>query len=414
MLFAVPVLAIFVAVATQARGGATDLALSLLAPSTALTVIGLIGLLFVWRMAAMLDALLRVGRRGTWRRPVPLAAFLMLGMVTTGVHAYAGSLAWSFYRAGSQIFVGASGPDATDIPSLAPNGTGESTRGPISTPTTARSRVNVLLMGIDSSDTRDHALTDALLVVSVDPATNDVTMVSFPRDIAGFELWDGRIFKGKINSLMSQAETHPDEFPDGPLASVSRAVGHLLGVPIHYYASVDLAGFARMIDAVGGVTVDVGAAIDDPTYGGWKDGRVGFRLGKGRHTLDGPTALAFVRTRRGVGDNDFNRARRQQQLLVALQRKLVEPSVIPLLPGVLTELEGTIVTNFPPDRLGDMLDLGQAVDQAAIRQIVLGPPYSRRPTDGNNGGLYSLRLDTARLAALSVELFGADSRYLSH
>jgi len=411
VLFAAPVAFAAFAVATQASGGAASLALSLLAPSTALTVIGLIALLFAWRLVSMVDALTSAGARGAWRHPRPVAVFLALALVVAGTHAWAGSLALSFYQAGSQIFVDDPGPDAVLDPSSAPAASGAATQGPDATPMPPDARINVLLVGVDSSEARTHALTDTLIVVSVDPVTGAVAMVSFPRDIARFELPDGRIYRGKINSLMSWAKAHPDEFPDGPLQTVSRALGHLLGVPIDLYASIDLAGFAQMIDRVGGVTIDNQRAIDDPGYGGWSDGRIGFRLPAGMHTLDGETALAFVRTRKGAGDNDFNRARRQQQLLVALQRELVDPAMLPNLQGLLEDLQGTVVSNFPPDRLGEMLRIAQAVDDDGIKRVVLGPPYAVRPTDGLDGGLYTLRLDMDRVAALSVELFGDDSRY---
>lgn len=394
----------------QVSGGAANLALSLLAPSTALTVVGLIAVLFVWRLLAMLDALTSTGPRGSWRRPVPVAVFLILVVFATGSHALAGSLALSFYRAGSQIFVDQAGPDGPEAPSLPP-ASGAASPAPAATPMPVDARVNILLAGVDSSETRTHALTDTLIVVSVDPATGAVAMVSFPRDIARFELPDGRTFRGKINALMSWAARHPDEFPDGPLPSVAQALGHLLGVPIHYYASIDLDGFAKMIDRVGGVTIDNKRAINDPGYGGWSDGRVGFRLPVGTHTLDGEAALAFVRSRKGAGDNDFNRARRQQQLLVALQRELIDPAMLPELPGLLEDLQDTVVSDFPPERLGEMLRIAQAVDDDGIERVVLGPPYAVRPTDGLDGAIYTLRLDMERVAALSIELFGDDSRY---
>lgn len=87
------------------------------------------------------------------------------------------------------------------------------------------------------------------------------------------------------------------------MTSLVKEMGFLLGAPVHYYAAIDLAGFQRMIDLVDGVTVDNPRAIDDPS---------GFKLSAGTHRLDGRTALAYVRSRKGLGDSDFSRARRQQ------------------------------------------------------------------------------------------------------
>lgn len=411
VIFALPVVVVAIVLAFQLVDGMAELAVTMLAPSTALTVLILIGLLGIWRLIAMGDALLAAGRGRTWRRPAPLATFAILAAVVIGAHVGAASLAWSFYRAGSEIFVADNGPDSTPQPA-ASEPIGGFVATPAATPETKESRINFLLTGIDSSERRTHALTDTLLVVSVDPTTGKVAMVSFPRDIARFELSNGKVFRGKINSLMTYASNHPDEFPDGGLPTLVKELGYLLGIPIHYYAAVDLEGFAKMIDRVGGVTINNTTAINDPSYGGWTNGHpIGFRLSKGRHTLDGQEALAFVRSRMGVNGSDFRRAHRQQQLLVALQRKLMDPAMIPNLPGILSDAEGTIVTNFPVDRVSDMLEIGQRVDEDQIERVVLNTPYSNRPPASDSNGLYYLKLDMDKLAELSVEMFGDDSRY---
>jgi LCP family protein required for cell wall assembly len=210
---------------------------------------------------------------------------------------------------------------------------------------------------------------------------------------------------------MTYANTHPDQYPDGGLPTLIRELGYLLGVPVHYYAAVDLAGFANLIDAVGGVDIDNPKAINDPTYGGWTDGHVGFKLSAGPHHLDGETALAYARSRRGAGDNDFTRARRQQQLLVAIRTRLTDPTLLPRLPSIIDAGSRTVKTNFPQDRLDEMLSVAQSVEgEEGITRVVLGPPYAKNPPAGTPGG-YQLVLDLDRLAKLSIELFGDDSRY---
>ena len=216
------------------------------------------------------------------------------------------------------------------------------------------------------------------------------------------------MYRGKINSLMTAARDR-GAYPDGPINTLAKEVGFLVGLPIHYYAAINLDGFEAMIDRVGGVTINNPTAINDPSYGGWhQPGRIGFQLSKGTHTLDGETALAYVRSRKGVGGNDFERARRQQQLLVALEHKLSDPAMLPNIPGLLDDATRTITTSFPPDRLGDMLQLGRAIGDDQIQRFVLGPPYAQRPP---NAADYRLVLDPDRIAALSIKLFGADSRY---
>jgi LCP family protein required for cell wall assembly len=247
------------------------------------------------------------------------------------------------------------------------------------------------------------------MVVSVDPNTGSAALISFPRDIADFPLWSGGTYSGKINALMTDADKHHDRFPDGGITTLTKELGFLLGVPIHYYAAINLDGFEAMIDRVGGVTIVNNSAIDDPAYGGWKQpGKIGFHLSAGKHQLDGETALAYVRSRKGAGNNDFERARRQQQLLVALEHKLSDPGMLPKLPQLLDDATRTITTSFPPDRLQEMLAIAQSIDDAKITRKVLGPPFALRDPSASD---YRLILVPKKLAELSVALFGADSRY---
>ncbi|HVL54814.1 MAG TPA: LCP family protein [Vitreimonas sp.] len=412
-LFALPPLVIALIVAIQALAAPRQLAALLIDPPSALTILILILLLGAWRLVAMADAMVGMGVRDAWRRGQTGALFAVLAVGVLAVHLPASYFTWAFYDAGSRIFV-ADDPDSERRPSAAPGQSAdpddEYLATPLTTPPTPDSRINILLTGVDSAESRTHALTDTLMVASIDPKTGDVALVSFPRDISEFQLSDGRTFRGKINSLMTYARLHPSEFPDGPLPSLVRELGHLLGVPIHYFAAVDLAGFRRMIDVVGGVTVNNPRAIEDPRYD-WLDGTRGFWLSAGTHTLDGRTALAYVRSRQGAGDSDYTRAARQQQVLVALRSRLTSPSMLPRLPQILDAAGQTLKTNFPSDRVGEMLELAQNVDDGGIRSVVLGPPYSVHPPTSETGGVWILRLDMARLAGLSVELFGEDSRY---
>jgi polyisoprenyl-teichoic acid--peptidoglycan teichoic acid transferase len=412
LIFGLPLLVILVVVALQALASPEGMLIGLFSPSTALTVLILVVLLGFWRLISMGDALTGTGRRGSWRRPIPIATFVLLALFVVSTHAAAASLAWSFYGAGKLIFVGEQDPDVAPLPSLVVPAGGVASADPGATPAPAGTtppRINILLTGIDSDEHRAHALNDTILVVSLDPTTGDLAMVSFPRDMSRLPMPNGKTYSGKINSLMTYADKHKDEYPEGGMAALAAEVGYLLGVPVDYYASVDLDGFRMLIDRVGGVTVNVQTAINDPYYGGWDTpGKIGFKISTGKHTLDGQTALAFVRTRKSLGDSDFGRARRQQQLLVALQRKLIDPAMLPNLPGLLTDATKTLKTNFPPDRIAEVLQLARKTNEAAIKKYVLGPPYSNHPT---NLSTYILIPDMERIAKLSVDLFGAESRY---
>jgi LCP family protein required for cell wall assembly len=409
LLFAVPVLVVAVVLASWLLQGPEAVVVQMFSPGTALTIVVLIALLAVWRVVSMIDVVSTLGDRRAWRRPGLSAAIAVMVVVVVVSHAAAASLAWSFYSAGSKIFTAGTDVDVTPPPASSDNVAVLPVATPVATPVTAQSRINILFLGIDSSERRTHALTDTLMVVSVDPATGTAAMISFPRDIADFPLYSGGTYHGKINGLMTDAEKHPARFPDGGVTTLSKELGFLLGIPIHYYAAINLDGFEAMIDRVGGVTIMNNKAINDPNYGGWKKpGKIGFHLSAGRHTLDGPNALAYVRSRLGAGNNDFERARRQQQVLVALEKKLSDPAMLPKLSGLLDDATRTITTSFPPDRLEEMLKIGRLIDDSKINRSVLGPPYALRDTQASD---YRLVLVPKKLAALSIALFGNDSRY---
>jgi LCP family protein required for cell wall assembly len=410
---ALPILGLLLLLVAWLAGGLDHALIDLLAPAVAVTFIVLVIAEGALRIGALAHAAYVASgrRRSSWRRASVSGPVLALAFLVAASHLWAVSVAWSLYDASGRMF---DGPEAVlPLPSgqASPNPSDDFLATPGATPETASSRINVLLTGIDSSEIREHALTDTLIVLSIDPVTGKAAMISFPRDIARFKLWDGRTYTGKLNSLLTYANNHPTEYPEGGLPTLIHELGYLLGVPIHYFAAVDLAGFVKLVDAVGGVTVDNPRAINDPGYGGWTDGRIGFTLSAGVHKLDGQTALAYARSRKGSGDNDFTRARRQQQLLVALRNRLTDPGLLLKLPSIITTASAILRTNFPRERVNEMLTLGHAIgDKDLTRQVVLGPPYAVNPPAGTPGG-YQLVLDMARIAKLSIEIFGADSSY---
>ena len=414
-LFGIPIVIVWLIFLAQLAGGIENLAVVLFTPSSALTIAILVLLIGLWRLVAIADSMIGFGIHSPWRRGPTAATFAGLAVVVLVTHVTLGYVAWAFYDAGSRIFTAENSPDNTPSPppGSTPNASDELAATPLATPETANSRINILLLGVDSAEEREHSLTDTLMVVSIDPVTNDVAMISFPRDISNFPMPDGRIFTGKINSLMTAARNHPDQYPDGPLPTVISELGYLLGVPIHYYAAIDLDGFRRMIDLVGGVTIDNPKAINDPRYDWLDSDKHGFYLSAGKHTLDGKTALAYVRSRQGAGDNDFNRARRQQQVLVALRGKLTSPEMLPKLTDILAAAGDSIRTNFPSDRVGEMVTIAQKVDDSKIFRVVLGPSkYATHPPNNTTNGVYTLKLKMDALAELSIKIFGDQSAYL--
>jgi LCP family protein required for cell wall assembly len=416
-ILGLPVVMVTAGLVTIAFGGLTRMALMLFDQgfAIALLVIALVtGLL---RLVAIVDAYLLVaparGRRLTGL--LPMSALVALALLAHG------GIAWysaSFVSADSQIFVALVPPPTagpvrsagTGGASPDPSASLDPFIGTLPTPATKSSRITFLLLGADSGMGYNHALTDSQILVSVDSATKTVTMASIPRDIAEFPMYSGGTYQGKINSLMTAAAGNPRAYPDGGIGTLAKEIGYLLGVPVNYYAFVNLAGFAQIISAVGGVDVVNPAQISDPGYQ-FPDGKTGFFMAPGPQHLDSRIGLAFVRTRQGVGDNDYTRARRQQLVLQALRQKLTSPDMLPRLPGLLDALAHTVQTDFPPARIADMVALAQAIPNSAITQVVLGPPFATNPPLSQTGGVWLLRPDLAKIRAWSVRTFGSDSAF---
>jgi LCP family protein required for cell wall assembly len=249
-----------------------------------------------------------------------------------------------------------------------------------------------------------------MMIVSFDPATNSVQMVSVPRDSTNFPLYfDPRIVVPtslRLNSVPTNvAKGGISGSPDSPYMTLVNEVSYLVGIHIDYYAAMDLDGFANMIDSVGGIDVVNPTAIDDPHYD-WLDGvHFGFTLAAGPQHLDGKHALAYVRSRKSPGDNDFGRSSRQQQVLLALMHKMADPQQLLNLPNLISTLGASVTTNFPADQVADYLDIGQRVPSGNFDQVVLSPDqnYSEYLSNG------ALCLFNSSVATLSIKLFGNDS-----
>ena len=268
---------------------------------------------------------------------------------------------------------------------------------------TAGTRVNILLVGVDSGPGRTTALTDTMLVVSLDPDGTASAMISVPRDLYGVPLPDGTPFNRKLNTLMVYAQAHENDFPLGGVETLKATIGKLLGIQIHYFAAIKMLGFKQMVDSIGGVDINVLRAIRDPTYIDEANHLVGFYMKTGLHHMDGHTALAFVRSRKGAGDSDFTRAKRQQQLLSAIREKLTAENLLLALPALLDAVKKTIATDVPSDRIAELAQAIQGADMSQLQRIVLQPPDYMR-ADPNSSAGYILIPDLEAIRAIGERL----------
>jgi LCP family protein required for cell wall assembly len=361
----------------------------LIDPSVAMAALVTVVALGAWRLLAVLNAFVQGDTRLTGRGGERVA-LLLLALAILATHAAGAVYLWSAYDIGNNTFGGGSGPVE---PGMAP---------------LDGSRVTILLTGLDQYSTRSESLYDSIMVVSFDKSTNRVAMISVPRDTSGFPYYWGGQSKIKINSLPTYVRNGWVTSPDQPFTTLVKEVSYLVGIPINYYAVMNLANFMTMIDMVGGIDITNPAAINDPTYD-WLDGSpYGFKLGAGPVHLNGRLALAFARSRHGAGNSDYQRAGRQQQLLLALEKKMASPSVALNLPAWTQQAGSLIRTNFPASQVADMVAAGQKIPADNFDRYVLGPPYSVSSAT-SLASTSCLKLDM--VAALSVKLFGQASRY---
>jgi anionic cell wall polymer biosynthesis LytR-Cps2A-Psr (LCP) family protein len=179
---------------------------------------------------------------------------------------------------------------------------------------------------------------------------------------------------------------------------------------------MNLDGFVKMIDIVGGIDIVNPTAICDCAYGDpnvpgagwpgydWRDGSpYGFQLAAGPQHLDGRYALAYVRSRHSAGDNDYARQGRQQQVLLALLHKMADPTQLLNLPTLIDTVGSSLTTNFPADQVAYYVGIGTKPG-VNFKQVVLDGVYFWNYLPSGATCLYY-----NKVADLSRQLFGPAS-----
>ena len=370
----------------------TRLAAWAVAPTVLGTLLTLNLVLLLWRLVASGQAFLDTQRPGPTGR-LGIVGFLCIALLVIIPHG----IVWRYGTIAGDTFSKVFGGQVL-------SSTGEPRTEAYPSPSD-KERINVLLIGVDSTKKRTETLTDTMMVVSLDPVGHTVSMVSLPRDLVNVPLGDGNVYGPKLNSLLSYAERHPDTFPDGGVRTLEKAVGALLDIPIAYYARMDFAGFVDMVDAVGGVDIKVKKDLTDPGYDGYGLGEKGFTLTKGTHHLTGGEALAYARIRKAIGESDFTRADRQQQILVAMKNQVTSGgSILWELPSLLEAVGNTIKSDIPAYRLPDLAAIMDEMPKGAITRAVINHPLvaTKQTAYGS-----SLVPNLKAIRAMSAALFSA-------
>ena len=242
-------------------------------------------------------------------------------------------------------------------------------------------RVTVLVMGVDYRDWESqekYTRTDTMMLLTIDPVAKTAGALSIPRDlwaaIPGFN-------PAKINTAHFYGDLY--DYPGGGPALAVKTVENVIGVPIDYYVRLDFNAFVDFIDLIEGVKVTVTEEIELEIIGK----KVDTVLEPGRYTLNGQEALAYSRNRYNKG-GDFDRARRQQQVIMGIRDRLLTPSIWSKLITNAPELYATytkaITTNIP---FQDMLELGYLATQIKEEDItmeVIGNQHVQYGTSPDN------------------------------
>jgi LCP family protein required for cell wall assembly len=272
------------------------------------------------------------------------------------------------------------------------------------TPWNGVSRFTVLVMGLDRrpGETGLAFRTDTMMIVSLDPATNQIGILSIPRDL--YVEVPGYSQLQRVNTPMVLGELRQPDF--GPQLAM-QTVQYNLGIRIHDFVAADFQAFISFIDAIGGIEIDIPYPISDPLYPNMYFGYDPFYIRAGRQTLNGDTALKYARTRHG--DNDFQRAQRQQLVVYAVRDRLLNggtvlPQLIVQSPSLWAAFQDNIYTGLTLDQIIQLGLYIKDIPAENIRTGVINQAYTVNYTTSD--GAQVLVPDRARIGSLMVEVFG--------
>ena len=239
-------------------------------------------------------------------------------------------------------------------------------------------RINILLLGMGGRQHEGGYLTDTIMLVSLEPSNQKISLLSIPRDMT--IPVEGMGWR-KINNINAFAEAKKEG--SGGLA-ISQALGDILDIPIDYFVRVDFSGFSNIIDEIGGIEVNVENVLDDKQYPimGMEDAEPyesrfeHLYISTGKQKMDGELALKYARSRHSIGieGSDFGRARRQQIILESVRDKLLSKNMLfhpRMIANIIDELQEHITTNFKIWEIVKLWNMFKDVDRNDIRNKVL-------------------------------------------
>jgi len=242
-------------------------------------------------------------------------------------------------------------------------------------------------------------------------------MFSLPRDTVNVPVPAGPaqtalgpVYGRKINSLYSALQDRPDLFPGGPRTrgynGLKALLGELYGLDIKYFVEVNFEGFTRVIDALGGVTVNVQSPVVDDRFPSDRGRLVRVYIPSGVQHMTGAQALTYARSRNA--SSDFDRGQRQQRVLLSLAGQIDTSTILPRIDGLAAALSATVRTDIPRDLLDDLLGLADEADLSSIRSYVFSVPVYGRAIEEP---VYVIIPDVEKIRAAVRDAFVVDPEF---
>jgi LCP family protein required for cell wall assembly len=258
-----------------------------------------------------------------------------------------------------------------------------------------KSRINVLLLGGDGGKNRTGVRTDTMILASIDARTGRTVLISLPRNLEHVRFPPGSAAEGAypngfndlLNSVYFHAEANPALAPDAlyPGAQLLKETfAYTVGQDVDYFVLVNLAGFRKLVDAFGGVTINVTTRLP---MGGSTDAHGNTVvapdrwLEPGRRKLDGHDALWYARSR--YGSDDYQRMARQRCVLGAIAKEANPLSVLKNFQKLAAAAKEIILTDIPQDALPELLDLAAKGKTAKVTSVtfVRSPEFKPEAPD---------------------------------
>lgn len=344
----------------------------------------------VWAGAVALTALLTAPRRPTTGQKVALTTVTALLCVAVSAPAALGVRYISAHVSAVDKIFGSGGSVGGESGATPTSVVGDDPDDPWA----ELPRVNLLLLGSDASDTREGTRTDSMIIASIDTATGDSVLFSIPRNLQQvpiprdnplhnvygntYDCGDQCLMNSIWTEAEQAAEENPGWYADDPTpgqTATREVLSGILGIPIHHTVIVNMQGFEDLVDAMGGVLINVQEEIPigGRTYTDWEgklqlDPNSDYEiLEPGPQRLDGEQALAYSRSR--VSSDDFSRMRRQRCVVAAVVDQVNPMTMLQRYPQIISAVGDNVLTDLPQEDLDEWAELVLQVQAGEMRSL---------------------------------------------